>query len=308
MLRQSCEPQMQTFVESGQLIRAFLPVGASRLGPLRARGPCRSGAPCRAKPEGALGGNTGGVADSAPDIEGMLRLLSGRADRREGARAGRVYLVGTGPGDPGLLTMRAVELMRLADVVLYDRLVSNDILQLVNPGARMVYVGKQRGFHTRTQDQIQELLEQFADSGSTVLRLKGGDPYVFGRGGEEVDFLREKGITVHCVPGITAASGIAAELGIPLTHRGVATSVRFLTGHSREGGQEELDETIAKSVDPKATLVVYMGLQTMPCLAAKLVEGGLDARTPSVAVRFSLEIVSSEDVCLLVFCRCCCSL
>jgi len=175
-------------------------------------------------------------------------------------------------------------LMQSADVVLYDRLVSNDILQLVHPGARMVYVGKQQGFHTRTQDQIQELLEQFADSGSTVLRLKGGDPYVFGRGGEEVDFLREKGITVHCVPGITAASGISAELGIPLTHRGVATSVRFLTGHSREGGREELDEAVAKSVDPKATLVVYMGLQTMPCLTAKLVEGGLDAKTPSVAV------------------------
>ncbi len=158
-------------------------------------------------------------------------------------KPGAVYLVGTGPGDPGLLTLRAVQLMQTADVVMYDRLVSEDILELVHPGALMVYVGKQRGFHTRTQEEIQELLGFFAGEGATVVRLKGGDPFVFGRGGEEVQHLGALGVSVHVVPGITAAAGIAAELGIPLTHRGLATSVRFLTGHSREGGEDQLDDT-----------------------------------------------------------------
>ncbi|CAD7702107.1 unnamed protein product [Ostreobium quekettii] len=291
MLRPLAGPTMQTFVESDASIRIFLPIGAARRGAMpRANLPRpsreRNCSPLRALTGGPYNDDVGAgdVAGSAPDVDGMLRLVADRAARRGGTGVGRVYLVGTGPGDPGLLTMRAVQLMRSADVVLYDRLVSSDILQLVHPGARMVYVGKQRGFHTRTQDQIQELLEHFADAGALVLRLKGGDPYVFGRGGEEMGFLRERGIAVHCVPGITAASGISAELGIPLTHRGVATSVRFLTGHSQEGGREELDKTIAMSVDPMATLVVYMGLQTLPNLTTMLVEGGQDPRTPSVAV------------------------
>ena len=146
-------------------------------------------------------------------------------------------LVGVGPGDPGLLTLRAYQLMRRADVVLYDRLVSNEILNLVRAEARMVYVGKRAGYHTRTQEEIHELLAAFADAGATILRLKGGDPLVFGRGGEEFEFLREHNpnVRVEVVPGITAAAGVGSELGIPLTHRGVATSVRLLTGHLREG-------------------------------------------------------------------------
>lgn len=197
---------------------------------------------------------------------------------------GQVYLVGTGPGDPGLLTMRAVHVMQAAEVILYDRLVSDEILRLANPDAVMVYVGKEAGFHSSSQQEIHEMLRAFAADGRTVVRLKGGDPYVFGRGGEEVAYLRAAGVRVHCVPGITAATGICAELGIPMTHRGVATSVRFLTGHSRDGGQDQLDETVAAAADPHTTLVVYMGLGTFPQLSAQLTAAGLDPATPAVAV------------------------
>jgi uroporphyrin-III C-methyltransferase len=133
------------------------------------------------------------------------------------------------------------------------------------------------------QDEIHELLLSFAEAGATVLRLKGGDPLVFGRGGEEMDFLEMKGIHVQIVPGITAASGISASLGIPLTHRGVANSVRFLTGHSRKGGQDPLF-VAGGAADPDTTLVVYMGLATLPALVTRLVESGLPADTPAVAV------------------------
>lgn len=152
----------------------------------------------------------------------------------------------------------------------------------------MVYVGKQSSFHTRTQREIHELMSLFAEAGSSVVRLKGGDPYIFGRGGEEMQYLRERGIPVKCIPGITAASGISAELGIPLTHRGAATSVRFLTGHSREGGEEELEKSIGKAPDPQATLVIYMGLQTLKTTVKGLVQNGQDPKTPSVAVLHSL--------------------
>lgn len=164
------------------------------------------------------------------------------------------------------------------------RLVSDDILGLIHGSATMVYVGKEAGFHTRTQEEIHQMLLAFAEAGASVVRLKGGDPYVFGRGGEELAYLRERGIKVHAVPGITAAAGICAELGIPMTHRGVATSVRFLTGHSREGGKELLDQTIAACADPYTTLVVYMGLQTLPELSKQLLENGLTGSTPAVAV------------------------
>lgn len=214
----------------------------------------------------------------------MLQLLRERQQQGKRQGPGKVFLVGTGPGDPGLLTLRAVQLMQTADVVLYDRLVSDDILQLVHGGARMVYVGKQAGYHTRTQAEIHELLLDFAEAGATVIRLKGGDPYVFGRGGEEVQYLQQHGISVHCVPGITAAAGICAELGIPMTHRGVATSVRFLTGHSREGGESQLDETLAAAADPHTTLIVYMGLGTLPLLVQQLRARGMPADMPAVAV------------------------
>lgn len=196
---------------------------------------------------------------------------------------GNVFLVGTGPGDPELLTLKAVRVMKGADLLLYDRLVSNDVLDLVGPQAKLLYVGKTTGYHSRTQEEIHELLLSFAEAGATVVRLKGGDPLVFGRGGEEMDFLRQQGIHVKVIPGITAASGIAAELGIPLTHRGIANSVRFLTGHSRKGGTDPLFVS-ENAADPESTLVVYMGLSTFPSLAQKLMQHGLSPQTPAAAI------------------------
>lgn len=219
-----------------------------------------------------------------PSDTSFLSLLRARQQDAPQQQPGDVFLVGTGPGDPSLLTVRALHLLQRADVVLYDRLVSDDILRLVHGDARMVYVGKQKGLHTRTQQEIHELLLQFAEAGATVVRLKGGDPYVFGRGGEELEYLESRGIRVHCVPGITAAAGICAELGIPMTHRGVATSVRFLTGHAREGGWDQLDECVSSAGDAHTTLVVYMGLGTLPTLTAQLRDAGLSLDTPAVAV------------------------
>jgi len=248
-------------------------------------------------------GAPGGADAAADDALDALELLGARgrarardgATTRDGARAALVCLVGVGPGDPGLLTLRAYQLMRRADVVLYDRLVSNEILNLVRAEARMVYVGKRAGYHTRTQEEIHELLAAFADAGATILRLKGGDPLVFGRGGEEFEFLREHNpnVRVEVVPGITAAAGVGSELGIPLTHRGVATSVRLLTGHLREGAGSREDAAGAASdpvdfavtsADVETTLVVYMGLGTLPRLSEKLIASGFPADMPAVAI------------------------
>ncbi|CAM6101843.1 unnamed protein product [Calypogeia fissa] len=222
-----------------------------------------------------------------PELREVLTMLRQRWEKEaaSGKRRGpgNVFLVGTGPGDPELLTVKALRLMQSADLVLYDRLVSTDILDFVHPSARLLYVGKTSGFHSRTQEEIHELLLNFAEAGATVVRLKGGDPLVFGRGGEEMDFLQDQGIQVKVVPGITAASGIAAELGIPLTHRGAANSVRFLTGHSRKGGDDPL-YVAEQAADPDSTLVIYMGLATLPGLAAKLMAHGLPPDTPAAAV------------------------
>ncbi|KAL9424463.1 hypothetical protein AB3S75_036357 [Citrus x aurantiifolia] len=227
------------------------------------------------------------IALQLPELKKLLQVLR---EKREGDRVGaekcgpgNVYLVGTGPGDPDLLTLKAMKVIQKADLLLYDRLVSNDVLDLVAPNARLLYVGKTAGYHSRTQEEIHELLLSFAEVGATVVRLKGGDPLVFGRGGEEMDFLQQKGIQVKVIPGITAASGIAAELGIPLTHRGVANSVRFLTGHSRKGGTDPLF-VAENAADPDSTLVVYMGLSTLPSLALKLMHHGLPPHTPAAAI------------------------
>ncbi|XWS35478.1 hypothetical protein CRYUN_Cryun20dG0000900 [Craigia yunnanensis] len=228
------------------------------------------------------------IALQLPELRRLLQVLKHKRERCGGKVArngpGNVFLVGTGPGDPDLLTLKAVRLIQKADLLLYDRLVSNAVLDLVGPDARLLYVGKTAGYHSRTQqEEIHELLLSFAEAGATVVRLKGGDPLVFGRGGEEMDFLQQQGIQVKVTPGITAASGIAAELGIPLTHRGVANSVRFLTGHSRKGGTDPLF-VAENAADPDSTLVVYMGLSTLPSLALKLIHHGLPPVTPAVAV------------------------
>ncbi|KAK9135472.1 hypothetical protein Syun_014802 [Stephania yunnanensis] len=229
------------------------------------------------------------IALQLPELKNLLEVLKERRRRRGGGGdgevrgPGNVFLVGTGPGDPELLTLKALRVIESADLLLYDRLVSNDVLSLVGDDARLLYVGKTAGYHSRTQEEIHELLLSFAEVGANVVRLKGGDPLVFGRGGEEMDFLQQQGIQVKVIPGITAASGIAAELGIPLTHRGIANSVRFLTGHSRKGGTDPLF-VAENAADPDSTLVVYMGLSTLPSLAQKLMQHGLSPNTPAAAI------------------------
>ncbi|MGB5705910.1 MAG: uroporphyrinogen-III C-methyltransferase [Arenicellales bacterium] len=196
---------------------------------------------------------------------------------------GKVYLVGAGPGDPDLLTVRAMRLLSTADVVVYDRLISREILNLVPVGVSRIAVGKYSGYHSVCQDETNKMLVALAKSNRCVIRLKGGDPFVFGRGGEEALYMRRSGIAFEVVPGITAAVACSAYAGIPLTHRGVSKGFRVVTGHLQENGSLELDWDAM--IDPESTLVIYMGLGSLAHVAQRLQEAGLDPETPAAAIQ-----------------------
>lgn len=191
---------------------------------------------------------------------------------------GKVFLVGAGPGDPALLTLKAVEALKAADVVIYDRLVNDAILNWAPKAAEKIYVGKSAGKHELPQEQINELLVTKAREGKKVVRLKGGDPFLFGRGGEEAEALAEKRIDFEVVPGVTSALAAPAYAGIPLTHRDYASSVAIVTGHRAEKGGKIIKwGELACAAD---TIVILMGVELLESTAAKLMEGGLNAETP----------------------------
>ena len=231
--------------------------------------------------ENALGGM---VAEKvlAGDEASAETLLKEMLENEDNILRGEVYLVGAGPGDPDLLTFRALRLMQQADVVVYDNLVSKTIVDMTRRDAQRIFVGKKRADHTMRQEEINALLVRLAKEGKRVLRLKGGDPFIFGRGGEEIETLAAEGIPFQVVPGITAASGVASYAGIPLTHRDYAQACLFVTGNLKDGTMNLDWEALAR---PRQTVVVYMGLHGLDMLCAELVKHGMPDTTPIAIVQ-----------------------
>lgn len=211
----------------------------------------------------------------------MDSLLAENQVEGDQAPQGEVYLVGTGPGDPDLLTFRALRLMQQADVVLYDRLIGDGILNLVRRDADRIYVGKMKKDHSVAQEDISDMLIRLAKEGNRVLRLKGGDPFVFGRGGEEIEALADNGITFQVIPGITAANGCATYAGIPLTHRDHAQGYIVVTGHEKDG---ELNLNWDSLIQPRQTVVIYMGLTSLGTITDGFLSHGADPETPAAVI------------------------
>lgn len=194
----------------------------------------------------------------------------------------RVYLVGAGPGDAELLTIKALRLIQEADVVVYDRLISQDVLDMIPTGVSRVFVGKASGNHSLPQDDINQLLVDLAQHYSRIVRLKGGDPFVFGRGSEEAQVLRQHGINFEVVPGITAAAACTAYAGVPLTHRGLSRNVKLMTGHFRDDEALQLD---VNDVSGETTLVIYMGLSNLQRICDSLMSQGMPPTMPAMAIQ-----------------------
>ncbi len=263
-------------------LESLFPAGMSKLAALagsfreKVKAKFSNGADRKAFWEEVFGGPIAEQAYSN-NLEKAEELLKEKLDTTEEFKTGEVYLIGGGPGDPDLLTFKAIRLMQQADIVLYDRLVSKPVLNLVRRDATRIYVGKTAGDHPVTQENINQKMVDYALEGNRVVRLKGGDPFIFGRGGEELETLAEQGIPFQVVPGITAASGCASYAGIPLTHRDHAQSVRFIAGHHRSG---KLELNWQELVQPNQTLVFYMGLNGLETICQQLQQYGLDTETP----------------------------
>jgi uroporphyrin-III C-methyltransferase/precorrin-2 dehydrogenase/sirohydrochlorin ferrochelatase len=268
-------------------LESLIPAGYGRLAALA--GAFRDRVKARFKPpqrrrfwERVLQGPIAELVLSGRDAEARKALQATLEDTRLAFSGGEVSLVGAGPGDPDLLTFRALRLMQQADVVVYDRLVSRPVLDLVRLEAERIYAGKERAKHALPQEDINHLLVRLAKEGKRVVRLKGGDPFIFGRGGEEIGTLAAEGIPFQVVPGITAAAGCASYAGIPLTHRDYSQSVVFVTGHLQDGSVNLNWLALAQ---PRQTLVFYMGLLGIEVICRQLVAHGLAAATPAALIQ-----------------------
>ena len=268
-------------------LESLIPAGYGRLAALA--GAFRDRVKARFKPperrrfwERVLQGPIAELVLSGRDDEARAALEEALDDTRLALGGGEVSLVGAGPGDPDLLTFRALRLMQQADVVVYDRLVSQPVLDLVRLEAERIYAGKERAKHALPQEDINHLLVRLAREGKRVVRLKGGDPFIFGRGGEEIDTLAAEGIPFQVVPGITAAAGCASYAGIPLTHRDYSQSVVFVTGQLQDG---TLNLNWSALAQPRQTIVFYMGLLGVDVLCRELAAHGLPAATPAALVQ-----------------------